>query len=139
MSTAVLMLTLPLLVLGTAMVITTTMAAVFRRKVQPSLRPGIDTVPPDVQARAMWLIARRRPVEAVKVVREATGMSLKDAKGYCDALRDGKIGPPTRKPLAERVRAHLDNGDRDGAVALVRTETGMAQDEALRFVAALER
>lgn len=40
----------------------------------------------DVRARTLALKKDGRPVEAVKVVREATGMSLEDAKAFVDGL-----------------------------------------------------
>lgn len=43
-------------------------------------------VPEDVRARTLALKKDGRPVEAVKVVREATGMSLEDAKTFVDGL-----------------------------------------------------
>lgn len=43
-------------------------------------------VPEDVRERAQALKANERSVEAVKVVREATGMSLVEAKKFVDAL-----------------------------------------------------
>lgn len=43
-------------------------------------------VPEDVRERAQVLKANERSVEAVKVVREATGMSLVEAKKFVDAL-----------------------------------------------------
>lgn len=43
-------------------------------------------VPEDVRAQAQQLKAAGKPVSAVRVVREATGMSLEDAKRWIDEL-----------------------------------------------------
>ncbi|HEX2315734.1 MAG TPA: 50S ribosomal protein L7/L12 [Thermomonospora sp.] len=88
----------------------------------------------------VWELARSgKMIHAVKRIRQETGLGLKEAKDYAEAIRDG--GAPPAAPgglLSDRVRAFLHAGDRDAAVALVRAETGMGLAEAVRFVDALD-
>jgi Ribosomal protein L7/L12 C-terminal domain len=91
------------------------------------------------------LTADGKLIQAVKVVRELTGMGLKDAKDTAEAIRDGRYlvagaagAAPGVADLADRVRALKAEGQWHAASALVCAETGMAKSEADRFVAALE-
>ncbi|GAA2111236.1 ribosomal protein L7/L12 [Actinomadura alba] len=93
-------------------------------------------VPAPTRERAEELVAKGRLIEAIKLVRQETGFGLREAKDYCEALRDGRL--PPAGPLSERARALAEAGDRAGAVALVRGETGMAEREAEKFLDALD-
>ncbi|WP_210748623.1 ribosomal protein L7/L12 [Actinomadura latina] len=97
-------------------------------------------VPPEVQAKARAMLAEGKVRPAVKMVRAETGLGLKAAKDYVDAVLEGRV--PTLPPagtgvLSDRVRAFKLAGDFESAVALVCAETGMRRDEAARFVEAL--
>jgi large subunit ribosomal protein L7/L12 len=112
-------------------------------------------VPAELQVRVRVLLGENKPIQAIKEVRQATGLGLIEAKQIVDALRSGPLpepGPyvpgsplPESGPyvpggpgsVADRARQIRDSGDFAGAVALVRAETGMAQEDAERFVAAL--
>ena len=89
----------------------------------------------ETRAGAEELIAKGELIKAIKLVRERTGLGLKEAKNYCEAVRDGRLPPAAS--LSERVRTMLAAGDRAGAAALVRAETGMTESEAESFVDAL--
>ncbi len=53
----------------------------------PSSRPvTLDDVPPDLVAEVGTLLARGQKIEAIKQVREHTGMGLKEAKDWVDRL-----------------------------------------------------
>jgi ribosomal protein L7/L12 len=93
-------------------------------------------VPASTRGRAEELLAKGRLIEAIKLVRQETRFGLKEAKDYCEALRDGRL--PPAGPLSERARALAEAGDRAGAVALVRGETGMSEHEAEKFLDALD-
>lgn len=114
------------------------------------------TLPADLQERVRVLVEQRRAIEAIKEVRQRTGLSLKDAKELVDAVRDGRLpsgtgeygsaavgwsvpegNGPEGRSLADRARALRDAGDHDGAVTLVCSETGMSRHEAERFVGTL--
>ncbi|MBV9108343.1 MAG: ribosomal protein L7/L12, partial [Gemmatimonadetes bacterium] len=55
--------------------------------------PPLRTVPPDVEAKARELMARGQTITAIKIVREASGMGLKEAKDWVEAV-------PGRPPTA---------------------------------------
>jgi Ribosomal protein L7/L12 C-terminal domain len=100
-------------------------------------------VPAALQTRVRVLLGENKPILAVKEVRQATGLGLKEAKQIVDALRSGPLPEPGPYPpggpgsVAERARQVRDTGDFAGAVALVQAETGMGAEDAKRFVAAL--
>ncbi|MCO5994042.1 ribosomal protein L7/L12 [Actinoallomurus rhizosphaericola] len=98
----------------------------------------------ELQDRVRALLADDRLVQAVKEVRQATGLGLVQAKQLVDAVQDGRLPEPGpyrssqgSESLADRARRMRDGGDVPGAVALVQAETGMTREDAERFVAAL--
>ena len=110
-------------------------------------RAGVLSAP--ALAEVQILLARGQKIHAIKVVREQTGMGLKDAKDYVDAMVGGGLAPvlpeavswgqqPGGGLLSERARTFKAAGDLASAVALVRAETGMSQSEAERFINALD-
>lgn len=110
---------------------------------------GTGMLPGPALTQVRMLLSRGQKIQAIKVVREETGMGLKDAKDYVEAMAAGRIplqappaavrsgGEPGGTLLSERVRAFKAAGDPVSAVALVCAETGMSQGEAERFVDAL--
>ncbi|MFL5539658.1 MAG: ribosomal protein L7/L12 [Longimicrobiaceae bacterium] len=46
------------------------------------------SVPPEVETKARALLERDQKIHAIKIVREATGMGLKEAKDWVEALPD---------------------------------------------------
>lgn len=54
---------------------------------RPAARPAPTPLPPtDVEAEARMLVAAGRKIEAIKLVRDATGMGLKQAKDFVEDL-----------------------------------------------------
>ncbi|GII82121.1 hypothetical protein Ssi03_01110 [Sphaerisporangium siamense] len=115
---------------------------------------GAPPSPGDVQGQAYALVAQGKKIQAIKLVREHTGLGLADAKAYVDALAESrpvppavarKVAPPPqaavpappRDDLATRVRALKADGRAEQAVYLVRGETGMGRQDAEAFVAQL--
>ncbi|GAA3164363.1 ribosomal protein L7/L12 [Nonomuraea roseoviolacea] len=103
--------------------------------------------PQELDARVRHLAATGQPIHAIKLLRQHTGMGLKEAKDAVDGLAHGRPirhpalqSPPAPQParhtgdLASRVRALKRDGRADQAVFLVRGETGMDHDEATAFV-----
>jgi hypothetical protein len=117
----------------------------FSRRSSAPVEPHRPLTPADVDE-VRFLLTTGKVVYAVKVVRDRTGMGLKEAKDVVDAVRKGRYVPPTApatasKPgtsLAVRARALKAGGDWHTATALVMVETGMTESEAGRFIAALE-
>lgn len=111
-------------------------------RLTPDLLPP---VPAHVQQEARTLWATGRKVAAIKLVRDHTGLGLKEAKLLTEALGAGLAAPsaPTgtaglaAPDLATRVRGLKAAGRTEQAVFLVRGETGMDQTAAEAFVNAL--
>ena len=86
------------------------------------------------------LAAADQRIQAIKELREASGLSRLDAKNAVDAIAAGAVLPTperARADLAYRARSLLSAGREDEAVRLVATETGMSAPEAAAFVRAL--
>ncbi|SDR31953.1 ribosomal protein L7/L12 [Thermostaphylospora chromogena] len=109
---------------------------------KPAPLPRPVPLSPALTARVSELTGRGRVIEAVKVVREETGLGLAEAKRIVEAVERG--APPAGAPpqldgdLATRVRELKAAGDTERAVQLVRGETGMDHAEAVAFVDALQ-
>ncbi|MFL1376677.1 MULTISPECIES: ribosomal protein L7/L12 [unclassified Nocardiopsis] len=91
---------------------------------------------------ALALVRARRKIEAIKLVRERTGMGLADAKNTVDALEEGRSVPVEPTPghsLADRVRELLAQDRVAEAIVLVSRETGMTETESARFIDSLGR
>jgi len=50
--------------------------------------------PAATEERARELIARGRKIQAIKLIREETGLGLKEAKNVADGLSGFQVGPP---------------------------------------------
>jgi ribosomal protein L7/L12 len=115
--------------------------------------PAGPMTPPELTGHLRDLVAQNKRIHAIKLLRERTGMGLKDAKNAVEALA---AGYPVRHPalmtppappaapaaqpqadLATRVRHLKESGQTERAVFLVRGETGMNHDEATLFVNSL--
>lgn len=97
---------------------------------------------PDHLARVRELAAAGRKIEAIKVHRQYTGMGLKQAKEFVEALE--VTGKPPAAPRAElslaamaQVRELIAAGKTIQAVKLVREDTGWGLRQAKDFVDSL--
>lgn len=118
----------------------------FSRRSPAPIAPARPLTPADLDE-VRFLLTTNKMVYAVKLVRDRTGMGLREAKDLVDDVRKGRYVPPATAPataprpgasLAVRARALKAGGDWHTAAALVMVETGMTESEAGRFVAALE-
>jgi ribosomal protein L7/L12 len=134
---------------------------VFRQSFGGWRPPSIDSaampqlsLPGDVRERIDLLLAQGKKIEAIKEVRAATGVGLKQAKDYVDGLEAGAIPrglgvvrPPTVSaapaaglPIAlspdveHRVRQEIAAGNKIAAIKLVREATSIGLKEAKDFV-----
>jgi ribosomal protein L7/L12 len=102
-----------------------------------------DKIPDDV----LLAIGRGDVIEAIKLLRAATGLGLKEAKDLVDAHRSGKTvsvvllahseSLPASGPLPQPVMQALRNGNKIEAIKLLREETGLGLKEAKDAVEAL--
>ncbi len=91
---------------------------------------------------ARTLVRAGRKIEAIKLVRERTGMGLAEAKHIVDAVEQGHwipVEPTPGQSLADRTREMLAQDRVADAVTMVSHETGMTEGESARFVDALDR
>lgn len=109
------------------------------RRTRPAPTPVAVALPAELQARVRDLYGRDQRIRAIKELREATSLSLRDAKRTADALAAGRTYPVPRPPLdlATRARALLDAGRHTDAVTLVTTETGLTPTQAESFLRSL--
>lgn len=95
---------------------------------------------PDLQSRLRTLAAQGQKGQAVRELREVTGLGRRDATSTVAAIAAGGVRPvpaPARGDLPRRARVLAVAGRHDEAVRLVRAETGMSGPEATTFVRAL--
>ena len=109
----------------------------------------------ELERRLGDLLTERKKIAAIKLLRERTGLGLKEAKDLVEALERGQsiAGHPALagfsgryadRPqvpfgadLAARARGLKADGREGQAIHLVRGETGMGQEEAELFVRGL--
>lgn len=116
-----------------------------RPPVPPSPRVLSTPIPAELQSRVRELAAQDQRIRAIKELRQATGLGLKEAKDVADAIAAGGVlpvpggpGRPAARPdLAYRARTLAGAGQEGEAVRLVVAETGMSAPEASAFVRAL--
>ncbi|MEO3809338.1 hypothetical protein ABGB17_10095 [Sphaerisporangium sp. B11E5] len=115
-------------------------------------------VPQDLEQLVGGLVRERRQIQAIKELRQRTGLGLADAKAVVDGVAAGqplhshpimaRFRPVQRTPLpstpqdlppdlATRVRQLKAAGREEQAIFLVRGETGMEEHEARLFVDSL--
>jgi ribosomal protein L7/L12 len=111
----------------------------------PDRRPDLLNLTGDVEADARALLRSRGKIDAIKRVRELTGLGLKEAKDYVEALERGEAPPPPQstdplgEPLAPAEMAYaarvlISQGDKIAAIKLVREQTGWGLKEAKDYV-----
>lgn len=95
-----------------------------------------DALPPDV----IHLIEQGRTIEAIKRLRETTGLALAEAKEAIDAHRRGQPmplpGPSSTSALPPGVVDAMQRGRKIEAIRLLRDHTGMGLKEAKEAVEA---
>jgi hypothetical protein len=144
------LLVLALLVIVIVAVVLVVATANRRRTSTPVVMPTWPMTPSELTGHLRDLVAQNKKIHAIKLLRERTGLGLKDAKDAVEALAAGYpvrhpalTTPPTppaappRADLATRVRHLKESGQTEQAVFLVRGETGMNHDEATLFVNSL--
>ncbi len=122
----------------------------MRRASAHRLPTSVTALPSDVVELAgpeiARLVAEGQKIQAIKRVRELTGISLKEAKDYVDQLASGRGQPlPSPKRAVDPVvmdpalvdmyvRPSLAQGNVIEAIRQVRLHTGMGLKEAKEYV-----
>lgn len=142
-----------LLALGALLVVGFLLFSVFRRW---GTMPASTTITPlaqipsklDSDAEIRQLIAQGNKIQAIKRVRELTGLGLKEAKDYVDRLpavapqefAAAEPVPSVANPAFEQeIRQMLTQRQKIEAIKRVRELTGMGLKESKDYVDALER
>ena len=110
--------------------------------------PAEPAVPSETDlAEIRALAARGNKIEAIKRVRQRTGLGLKEAKDFVEALAAGEGGslpvvsapamPGTDEQELAEIRALAARGNKIEAIKRVRQRTGLGLKEAKDFVEAL--
>lgn len=80
-------------------------------------------------------------IEAIKLLRQSSGLGLKEAKDRIDAYQQGKPIPATASAsgtlLPASVQAALNSGNKIEAIKLLREQTGLGLKEAKDAVEAM--
>lgn len=107
---------------------------------------GAAAPPGDAPAEVQALLAQGNTIGAIKRVRELTGLGLKEAKDYVDALQAGTAPPLAPPPapqapapadpaqLEQAARAALARGSKIEAIKHVRQLTGWGLKEAKDYI-----
>lgn len=101
----------------------------MRRRKPAERRP----VTPELDNRLRELAGDGKAIVAIKELRQATGMGLREAKEHVDGLT-----PRVRRRDTDRVGALLAAGKKIEAIKELREQTGMGLREAKDYVDALE-
>jgi ribosomal protein L7/L12 len=131
-----------IVVLAVAIVVTLVAGRAGRARTPsvPVPRPPLD---PATEQAVSDLIARERKIEAIKRLRDATGMGLRDAKEWVEAwASDGTATPPAAQAadpavletLAVEARAVRDAAGAISAIRLVRDRTGWGLADSKAYV-----
>jgi ribosomal protein L7/L12 len=106
--------------------------------------PDRELLAPDEEIRE--LLARGNKIQAIKRVREVTGMGLKEAKDYVEAqphapplsqLTPGHPAQPLTVDVEQQARRLLIEGGKIAAIKRVRELTGLGLKEAKDYVDSL--
>jgi ribosomal protein L7/L12 len=117
------------------------------RAMPPSAMPSLG---PDADRDVRVLLASGQKIQAIKLVRELTGIGLKEAKDYVESLPPASLeldvgsanveassASPATQEIEAGVRALLAAGNKIAAIKRVRELTGMSLKAAKDYVESL--
>nr|WP_165970632.1 ribosomal protein L7/L12 [Actinomadura sp. 6K520] len=102
------------------------------------MKSSVPYLLPEGREEVLELIGKGRYIPAIKLVREITGLGLKEAKDYVDGLKGeayARVVPPGAQG---RARALIAEGRPKAAVKLIRTELGLDSRAAKDYVKSLQ-
>ncbi|WP_371951166.1 ribosomal protein L7/L12 [Actinomadura monticuli] len=94
---------------------------------------------PEARERVVELVAKEQYIPAIKLVREVTGLGLKEAKEYVDGMKGEVFARQVPPEVQGKVRALLAEGKVKPAAALVRVEAGLGRQAAKDYVDAVRQ
>ena len=114
-------------------------AELVRRRRAARSRKPVTPPSPEVVERLRALLAEEKKIQAVRVLRQQTGIGLVEAKDYVDRLplsgpvppwNPGPAGPQPSPETVRRARALIAAGKYVQAVKAIRDDTGWGLKEA---------
>ncbi|GAA0551762.1 ribosomal protein L7/L12 [Actinomadura livida] len=102
------------------------------------MKSSVPYLLPEGRERVLSMIGKGQYIPAIKLVREVTGLGLKEAKEYVDGLKGeafARVVPPETQGKAQALIAQ---GSPKDAVKLIRRELGLDSRAAKDYVKALQ-
>nr|WP_165966086.1 ribosomal protein L7/L12 [Actinomadura sp. 7K534] len=102
------------------------------------MKSSVPYLLPEGRERVLTMIGKGQYIPAIKLVREVTGLGLKEAKEYVDSLKGeafARVVPPEAQGKAQALIAQ---GSPKDAVKLIRRELGLDSRAAKDYVKALQ-
>lgn len=142
-----------LLILGGLLIVGFLLFSVFRRwgtMPAATTATSLAQIPPELDGdeEIRRLVAQGNKIQAIKRVRDLSGLGLKEAKDYVDRLpqgsprEDAAAQPAVSMPdaaLEQEIQQLLAHGQKIHAVKRVRELTGLGLKESKDYVDAVER
>ncbi|WP_205718582.1 ribosomal protein L7/L12 [Actinomadura sp. WMMA1423] len=99
---------------------------------------SVPYVIPEARERAIALVADGDMIPAIKLIRQATGLGLKEAKEYVDGLKGEAYARTVPFDVQAKARALLAEGRGKDAAKLVHRETSLGMRAAKDYVTAVQ-
>ncbi|WP_165978449.1 hypothetical protein [Actinomadura darangshiensis] len=101
------------------------------------MKSSVPYVLPETRERVIELLSRGQNIPAIKLVREASGAGLKEAKEYADGLKGEALGRVVAPEVQAKARALVAEGRWKDAAKLVRKHSGLKLKSAKDYVDAV--
>ncbi|GGT88680.1 hypothetical protein [Actinomadura citrea] len=101
------------------------------------MKPSVPYVMPEARAQAVALVAEGDVIPAVRLIRQATGLGLKEAKDYVDGLKGEAYARTVPGDVQAKARAMIAQGRWKDAAKFVRQETSLGLRAAKDYVDAV--
>lgn len=99
-------------------------------------------LPRDIEATVQLLVLQNRKLEAVKIIKDATGCSLKEAKDFADGFDAGQqtfMPPSSGKQIEETLLFLLGQGKKLEAIKHYKDNTGNGLADSKAYIEDLEQ
>lgn len=84
----------------------------------------------DITPEIKGMLANRKKIEAIKLMRERTGMGLAEAKTAVEAIGNSGATLPLSNELVGEIKELVEKGEKIAAIKLLRERTGLGLAEA---------
>ncbi|MEU8120482.1 ribosomal protein L7/L12 [Spirillospora sp. NPDC049024] len=101
------------------------------------MKQPVPYVLPEAREKAIALVAGGDMIPAIKLIRQVTGLGLKEAKDYVDGLKGEAYARSVPVDVQAKARALIAEGRGKDAVKLVRRETSLGTRGAKEYVDAV--